>query len=59
MNNVNEEKSMGEHSSIWDGKDDFGRLVSAGVYVYIIMANPISKEDKKPFRASGKMLMTK
>jgi hypothetical protein len=50
---------MGEHSSIWDGKDDYYRPVSAGVYIYTILANPVSVEDGKPFRASGKMLMTR
>ena len=56
---VNEEKTMGEHSSIWDGKDDYGRPVSAGVYIYTMLANPISNEERKPFRASGKMMLTK
>jgi len=56
---VSGEKSMGEHSSIWDGTDDYGRPVSAGVYIYTIQANPISNEDGKPFRSSGKMLLSK
>ncbi len=36
---LNEEKSAGNYSVIWDGKDDFGQLVSSGVYFYRMQAN--------------------
>ena len=30
---VDEDKSAGRHTVIWDGRDDFGRRVSSGLYV--------------------------
>jgi len=31
---VNDHKTAGSHSVIWDGKDDNGRAASTGVYFY-------------------------
>ena len=31
---VNDRQSAGDHTVDWQGRDDFGRRVSAGVYYY-------------------------
>ena len=36
---VNEEVSRGFHNVIWNGKDDFGKSVATGVYVYRMSAH--------------------
>ena len=44
---VREEKSQGNYTAIWDGKNDKGRLVSGGVYFYTLNIsgnNVISKQ---------------
>ncbi len=33
---VNEEKNAGQHQIAWTGRDEYGRLVSAGIYLYKI-----------------------
>ncbi|HEU4928802.1 MAG TPA: FlgD immunoglobulin-like domain containing protein [Candidatus Krumholzibacteria bacterium] len=33
---LNETKSSGTHSVTWDGRDDGGRMVSSGVYFYVL-----------------------
>ncbi len=35
---LNEVKSAGKHSILWDGKDNFGNRVSSGTYFYQIIA---------------------
>ena len=35
---VNSPQIKGEHSVEWDGKDDYGRSVSSGVYFYKLEA---------------------
>lgn len=39
-------KQAGHHSIVWDGKNDFGRNVSAGVYIYRLTADNYSKSKK-------------
>lgn len=48
---VSENKSAGEHFSVWDGKNKDGTYVSSGVYIYLITAGKYS--------ASKKMLLLK
>lgn len=43
---VNESKSSGVHSVVWDGKDDSGRKVSAGIYFCHMQAGQFSKTNK-------------
>ncbi|RMF67116.1 MAG: T9SS C-terminal target domain-containing protein [Calditrichaeota bacterium] len=45
------EKQPGEYVAIWDGRDDSGRVVGSGVYVYRLRA--------KAFVASHKMILMK
>ncbi len=35
---VDEEKSVGSHSAIWDGTDDSGSKVASGIYFYRLKA---------------------
>ncbi len=48
---VNQELSAGIHSVSWDGKNDNGKAVSSGMYLYKIIAND--------FVSSKKMLLLK
>jgi hypothetical protein len=48
---LNEQKSIGEHSIIWDGCNDQGRSVATGIYYYQIQA--------KDFISTKKMLLLK
>jgi hypothetical protein len=50
-------KSAGYHTVVWSGKDEGGRDVSSGVYLYRFEATPTSGE--KPFRQSGKLVLTR
>jgi len=44
---VNENKSAGNHSVIWDGRYDWGQRVSSGVYIYCLtLDNNISLTKK-------------
>ncbi len=47
---VNENKNAGNHSVVWDGKDNLGNRVSSGVYFYELELNnhlDISRQIKK------------
>ena len=35
---VDQTKPVGEHSSVWNGRDDNGNIVSSGVYIYRLIA---------------------
>ena len=48
---LSEERSAGDHRLTWDGRDDFGRTVSSGVYFYRIEAGD--------FVTTRKMLLLK
>jgi chitodextrinase len=37
---VDAEQEPGAHSAVWDGRDDSGRAVSAGLYLYRLEAGP-------------------
>ena len=43
---VDERKKKGVHSVVWDAKDDEGRMVSSGVYVYQIIAGRHTSTQK-------------
>ena len=43
---VNENKSQGEYYTIWKGKNDFGKKVSSGIYLYSIIFNEHSITKK-------------
>lgn len=46
---VNEEQAPGDHFIHWDAKDDLGRFVSSGVYLYQIHAGSFSDVRKAVF----------
>ena len=48
---VNQSQTTGNRTVVWDGRDDFGRIVSGGVYLYSIEAGS--------FRQTRKMLLLK
>jgi flagellar hook assembly protein FlgD len=43
---VNESKPAGEHTVIWEGRDDKGKPVSSGVYFYKLKAGNDEKIKK-------------
>ena len=51
MQLVNNQLSAGQHSIIWNGKDDNNKTVSSGIYFYKIKLGD--------FQATRKMLMMK
>ncbi len=46
---LNEHKRAGEYSIVWDGKDDFGRLVASGNYYYQFKAAEFQSTKKMLF----------
>ncbi len=52
---VDEEKSRGSHMVKWNGRNQFGNVVSSGIYFYLFEAN--GKEDGKII--SKKMILLK
>lgn len=48
---VNADKPAGYHTAHWDGKDNFGKLVPSGVYIYRI--------ETREFVKAVKMLLLK
>jgi hypothetical protein len=43
---VNEEKGAGYYQVVWDGKDEVGRTVSTGIYLYQIKAGDFVETKK-------------
>ncbi|RKY89821.1 hypothetical protein DRQ09_00750 [candidate division KSB1 bacterium] len=43
---VNEEKEAGYYTVVWDGKNDEGRIVSSGVYIYVMVTDNFKKSRK-------------
>ena len=43
---VNETKNSGEYRTIWDGRDDNGKVVSSGVYFYQIQVGQFIQAKK-------------
>ena len=48
---MNESQSSGHHSILWDGKNDMGEDISAGMYIYTILAGE--------YRSTKKMVLIK
>ncbi len=46
---VDEEKPAGYHQTLWDGRDEAGRPVSTGIYLYQIRAGDFVKTMKMSF----------
>ncbi len=44
---IKDQLSAGQHSVVWDGKDDYGKKVSSGVYLYKLTVNDKTKLVKK------------
>jgi len=43
---INDELSSGIHTAIWDGKDDLGKSVSSGIYLYKMQNSNYSRTRK-------------
>ncbi|UCE19160.1 MAG: T9SS type A sorting domain-containing protein, partial [Gemmatimonadota bacterium] len=56
---VNERKAPGRHRATWDGKDEEGRKVSSGVYLYTLSAGGTSRDLQGEFRATKRMVLVK
>lgn len=54
---VQEPKQAGYYTAKWEGRDNSGKQVATGVYLYRFNAIPAS--GKQPFAKSGKLLLTK
>ncbi|MBI3580013.1 MAG: T9SS type A sorting domain-containing protein [Ignavibacteriales bacterium] len=54
---LQEQKQAGYYTAKWEGKDNSGRQVATGMYLYRFTAAPTS--GKQPFTKSGKLLLTK
>jgi len=54
---VNDLQPAGSYSVLWDGKDENGKSVQGGIYLYRIEAVPVFGE--KPFTETGKMVLMK
>jgi hypothetical protein len=53
---LSETKTAGWHSVVWNGKNDAGRQVASGVYIYRLEAKPLSGSGKA-FVQSRKMVL--
>ncbi len=54
---VSSNRSAGCYSAVWNGRDDNGKEVSSGVYLYQFIALPLN--GGKAFRHSGKLMLTR
>jgi flagellar hook assembly protein FlgD len=43
---ANEKQAPGIKSLVWDGRDDTGKAVSSGIYIYRLRANDLVKNRK-------------
>jgi hypothetical protein len=46
---VNENQQVGRYSAVWDGRDEQGRHVSSGIYIYQIRAGQFVQSRKMAF----------
>ena len=54
---VNKQVKGGTYQAIWDGKDQDGKIVSSGVYIYLLTAR--SKESNRLFNQTNKLVLLK
>jgi flagellar hook assembly protein FlgD len=54
---LDESKSVGYYRVLWNGRDEGGKEVASGVYVYGFTATPIY--GGKGFKLSGKLLLAR
>lgn len=54
---VNKQVKGGTYQAIWDGKDQDGKPVSSGVYIYLLKAR--SKESNRLFTQTNKLVLLK
>lgn len=54
---VDGSKSAGYYTVVWNGKDETGKDVSSGVYLYRFVAAPTN--GRNAFRKSGKLMLTR
>jgi len=52
------EKQAGEYSVVWDARDDLGRDVSSGIYIYKLTVEPVSGNGKR-FEESRKLMLVR
>ncbi len=46
---ADEEQTAGEHTALWDGKDEKGKTLSSGIYFYQLKGKEFSKTKKMIF----------
>ena len=64
---VDDEKNAGRHVTVWNGRDEHGRFVASGVYLYRLMvtspaprgAASATKRDNVVFAKTARMTMLK
>ena len=56
---VNQEKQIGSYRVRWDGRDDGGKVVPAGVYFYRLEVSGAAGEGRKDFIQTRKMILLK
>lgn len=54
---VNETQNAGKKSAVWDGRDNFGQEVSAGIYIYRIQAGDAEAGRQEVFVENRKMVL--
>ncbi|MGI0016237.1 MAG: FlgD immunoglobulin-like domain containing protein, partial [Nitrososphaera sp.] len=55
---VDEPKTVGYHNALWDGRDEAGKEVSSGVYLYRIYMAP-NKPNAMPSESLKKMILVR
>jgi flagellar hook assembly protein FlgD len=50
-------QSAGAHSVVWDGTNNFGNLVSSGIYINRVAVSPL--KDGQRMSKSAKMMLLK
>jgi len=54
---LDDSKSAGYYTVVWNGRDEAGSDVSSGVYIYQFVATPSNGE--RAFKQSGKLMLTR
>ncbi|MDI6765961.1 MAG: T9SS type A sorting domain-containing protein [Bacteroidota bacterium] len=53
---INEQKDLGEHDAVWDGRNNSGEVVATGIYFYRIT---VKMNDNIKYHATSKMILIK